>query len=148
MTLRNQSRTRKTQLFMDIYNKFNESVEVIQETLTIPTLEFDGYDDFIEKYGQENNPRAWAKLYYDMMFFEGLGILVKRGLIDIEMVEDFMSGVIVMYWGKLGPIHKEIRIHQHHPTWAEWTEYLYNQIKPIYERQHGVEAVKHYINDA
>ena len=107
MTLRNQSKTRETQLFMEIYNKFNESVEKTQDWKELVTLEFDGYADFMERYGPGKNPRTWASLYYTMMFYEGMGILVKRGLIDIEMVEDFMSGVVMSFWGRYGPILKE-----------------------------------------
>jgi len=147
MTLRNQSRTRRTQLFMEIYNKFNDSVEKTQGFMELVGLEFDGYDDFMERYGPDRDPRIWASLYHNMMFFEGIGILVKRGLIDVEMVEDFMSGVIMNTWGKFGPIHKEIRVRLGHPTWAEEYEYLYNQIRLIYERQHGVEAVRRYVGD-
>ena len=108
MTLRNQSKTRKTQLFMEVYNKFNDSVEKTQEFMAFNRLEFDGYEDFIQKYSWESNPRVRAQLYYMMMFYEGIGLLVKRGLIDIEMVEDFMSGVIMGFWGRYGPVLKGI----------------------------------------
>ena len=133
---------------MDVYNKFNDTVEKTQETLALNRLEFDGYDYFIEKYSWESNPRVQARLYHSMMFYEGIGLLVKRGLIDIEMVEDFMSGVIMGFWGKYGPILKETAKRMDFPTYGEWTEYLYNQIRPIYERQHGIEAVKRYVPDA
>jgi hypothetical protein len=148
MTLRNQSKTRKTQLFMEVYNKFNDTVEKTQENLEFNRLEFDGYDDFIEKYSWGINPRFWAKLYHTMMFYEGIGLLVKRGLIDIEMVEDFMSGVIMGFWGKYGPILKEFGARRNYPTFGEWTEYLYNQIRPIYERQHGIEGVRRYVPES
>lgn len=147
MTLRNQSRTRKTQLFMEIYNKFNDSTEKTQEFMELARWEFDGYDDFMERYGPEKNIRTWSNLYHTMMFYEGIGILVKRGLVDIEMVEDFMSGVVMAFWGRYGPILKEYGVRDGHPTFAEWTEYLYDQIRPIYEAQHGVEAVRRYVGD-
>ena len=148
MTLRNQSKTRKTQLFMEVYNKFNDTVEHTQENLAFSYLEFDGYDDFMEKYSRDVNPRMYARLYHTMMFYEGIGLLVKRGLIDVEMVEDFMSGVIMGFWGKYGPILKEIAVRMDYPTFGEYTEYLYKQIRPIYERQHGIEGVRRYVPES
>jgi hypothetical protein len=148
LTLRNTNKTRKTQLFMDVYTKFLGTVETTQENLEFNRLEFDGYDDFIEKYGLDVNPRVFAKLYHSMMFYEGIGLLVKRGLIDIEMVEDFMSGVIMGFWGKYGPILKEFGVQYNYPTYGEWTEYLYKQIRPIYERQHGIEGVRRYVPES
>ena len=148
LTLRNTNKTRKTQLFMEVYNKFNDTVEHTQENLAFNRLEFDGFDDFMEKYGPDANPRVFAKLYHSMMFYEGIGLLVKRGLIDIEMVEDFMSGVIMGFWGKYGPILKESARRWNYPTYGEWAEYLYKQIRPIYERQHGIEGVRRYVPES
>ena len=129
---------------MQIYEKFNKDDETIRKTLELNMLEFSDYDDFIAKFGMGANPEIFSQLYYQMMYYEGLGLLVKRGLIDIRMVEDFMSGVIISFWGKYGPVFLEYREKRKHPTWAEWTEYLYNQIEPIYRKQHGAEAIYRY----
>jgi len=148
LTLRNQGKTRRTQLFMDVYTKFLGTVETTQENQRFNRLKFDGYNDFIEKYSWESHPWVRAKLYHTMMFYEGIGLLVKRGLIDVEMVDDFMSGVIMGFWGRYGPVLKGIARDMDYPTYGEWTEYLYNQIRPIYEKQHGIEGVRRYVPDA
>ena len=66
-TLRNTRRnqeltleTRQTQLFMDIYKtwaskEFQRDLEQMRYI-----WEFDGFDDFFEKYGVENNPEDHA----------------------------------------------------------------------------------------
>jgi hypothetical protein len=53
-----QLETRQTQLFMDIFKtwaskEFQRDLEQMRYT-----WEFDGFDDFFEKYGVENNPGA------------------------------------------------------------------------------------------
>ena len=36
-----------------------------------------------------------------------------------------------MFWEKLGPIIRETRVHADNPWIAEWTEYLYHEVKKI-----------------
>jgi hypothetical protein len=63
-------------------------------------------------------------------FFEGLGMLVKRGLIDIEMVEDLFSGRIIWYWEtQVAPYVDKVRQNLNDPTQADSIEYLYNVMK-------------------
>jgi hypothetical protein len=69
-------------------------------------------------------------------FYEGIGVLVKRNLIDINMVDDVLSGDVMRYWEHLEPFMLEYRKHLNWPQAAEWVEYLYKQIKSIVEEQH------------
>lgn len=69
-------------------------------------------------------------------FYEGIGVLVKRKLIDVNLVDDLMSGFILRSWEKIEPIIKEFRERENWPQAWEWIEYLYHQIKPIVEEQH------------
>jgi hypothetical protein len=63
-------------------------------------------------------------------------VLVRRRLIDPSFVNDLISGFIIHYWEKLGPITIETRKRFDWPMYGEQIEYLYNQIKPIVEKQH------------
>ena len=62
-------------------------------------------------------------------FFEGVGVLVKKRLIDIELVEDLLSQRILWYWEKTKPIATVIRRELNDPTQLDSVEYLYNQMK-------------------
>jgi len=66
---------------------------------------------------------------------EGIGVLLRRRLIDPSFVDDLMSQVIVRYWEKFGPLIRESRVKLNYPFMGEQSEYLYNQIKPIMEKQ-------------
>jgi hypothetical protein len=96
--------------------------------------EWKDYDDWKEKYGPTTNPQAASNYTAVDTFFEGLGTLVKRNLIDPELVDDLMGGDIVAYWSKMRPIADGVR-RDYMPTFAENSEYLYNIVKEIYEKQ-------------
>jgi len=101
----------------------------------ISIQEWDDPADYWEKYGPENNPEATVSYIQLDTFFEGLGILVKRGLIDPLLVEDLMAGDVMAYWEKMEPIANTIR-ERYSPFFSEYVEYLYNEVKAVYEQQH------------
>jgi len=80
MTLRNTRRnqevtleTRQTQLFMEIFKTY-ASKEFQRDLEQMRFVwEFDGYDDFFEKYGVENDPDAHAIWDQAVMGMRGLG---------------------------------------------------------------------------
>jgi hypothetical protein len=142
LTVRNSQRTqqlqletRQAQLFTQLYNRF-QSIEFHRQFNEIMEWEFKDLDEFLEKYGSEKNPEAFAMRGSVGAYFEGMGVLVKRGLIDVTITDDLVSGVIIRFWNQLGPIYIGLRERLNYPQFAEWTEYLYNQIRQIAEQQH------------
>ena len=140
LTVRNSQRmqkmtleTRQAQLFMQIYSQWN-SMEMGRNYQRIMDMEWTDYDDFLEK--RDANIESKTGFRTVARFFEGIGVLVHRGLIDVTFVDDLMSGATMRYWEKLAPTVKEARIRDNWPQLVEWIEYLYNQIKPIVEEQH------------
>jgi hypothetical protein len=95
--------------------------------------EWETVDEFIVKYGfgSEEAP----KLDLVSTFFEGIGVMVKRGLIDISLVDDLMSGHVTSSWEKYKPIIEEIR-KNNWPQCLEYWEYLYDEVRVIMEEQH------------
>jgi len=67
-------------------------------------------------------------LYQWISFLEGLGLMVKRGVISLEVVDDYFHGMIRLTWLKLLPLVMSYRKENNHPEFGEWVEYLYNQI--------------------
>jgi hypothetical protein len=134
-TLRNQSRTRQAQLFMQIYDKFNdyERTEITTEALS---YEWEDAEDFWSKYSFETNPESYRKWNYVAGFLEGVGVLVKRKLIDPEVVDDLMSVLTLRFWEKYGPVIVDGRKRLNQPQLWEWAEYLYKEIQRITEQQH------------
>lgn len=82
------------------------------------------------------NPDASSIHSSVISFYEGIGVLLKRKLIDKTLVDDLMSSSITMLWEKMEPLIRERKERANWPQIAEWFEYLYNEIKPIVEEQH------------
>jgi hypothetical protein len=61
--------------------------------------------------------------------FESLGILVFRRDIDIALVEDFFSGVLVLSRKKLQRYVEEVRRSSGRETYYEWYQWLSEQVE-------------------
>lgn len=129
-----QLETRQAQLFSQYHLRFNEDFDKYNNIAMI--WEYENLDDFNTKYGRIENPALWGDFLRLTSFLEGLGVLVKRDLTSIELVNDLMSGFIVRFWEKYKPYTMEIRSRYNWPNAYEHIEYLYNQIKPMYDKQH------------
>lgn len=117
--LGNQNKTRQTQLFIQLYNRLTDN-QFYEEYRKLREQEWTDLDDYIEKYG-------FGPSLFDI-YLEGVGLLVKRGLIDIHLVDDLMSSLVIGYWRSHGEIMLGMRKRRNLPQIAEWTEYLYNEI--------------------
>lgn len=100
LTLRNQNRTRQAQLLMNLYETYR-SKEFRADVTEVRNQEWTDFDDFWEKYGEKNNPDAWAAWISVAAFFNGVGVLLKRKLIDIVLVEDLLSNVVFGSWSRM-----------------------------------------------
>ena len=135
-TQRNQElqlETRQAQLFMQIYNRWADR-DMSKMEFEFQEWEWEDYDDWERKYESDLDAlslRATLGKYY-----EGIGVLIKRGLVDPTLVDDLMSSAIIMYWRKFSPIIEEGRRRSGLPQRAEYQEYLYNQIMDIAKKQH------------
>ena len=131
LTVRHQNQSRGAQLFLEMYRDF-KAVNVQDAFHDIVTVwQWDSYEDFQEKYGGTTNWKEFQKYVLIYSIYEGLGVLVYRNLIDITMIEQFMRSYIVRFWEKIGPIMKESRVRNNAPLIAEWTEYLYEEVRQI-----------------
>ena len=120
-------KTRQAQFFLQIYDNFHKA-EFFEKFTDILTWKWNDYDDFIGKYGREANAKAWYSLGSVAAFFEGIGVLVHKNLIDIELVGELMSRHVVFFWEKISPISYEMRKRLKLPV-DVWLEQLYNQMK-------------------
>jgi hypothetical protein len=130
MTVRHQNCSRKAQLFMEMYRDFKRPD--VQKAFhdIINVWQWESYEDFQEKYGRSN----WDENHKYMLvysIYEGLGVLVYRKLIDVKMIDELMRSYVIRFWEKIGPIIYEVRVRRNFPLAAEWTEYLYDEVKKV-----------------
>jgi hypothetical protein len=127
--------TRQAQLFLQLYHTYHEKDWVAALHNAIYYINFQGFDDWWEKYGS-SNPEAFQSFDLLSHSFEGAGILVRRGLIDPSLVDDLVSEEFLGYWEKFGPIVKEFRRRDNNPHICENQEYMYNLLKEKHPGQH------------
>jgi hypothetical protein len=132
--------TRQTQLFMQIYDKSTQK-EFMQDFIDI-IMEWKWTDvnDFETKYMMDVRFQTVSD------YFEGIGVLVKRKLIDPELVDDLMSGWITSFWEKTGSVTLEQRRIHNYPQANEHVEFLYNEVKRIAKSQHTEYVGKEHLS--
>jgi hypothetical protein len=126
LQIRHQSKVRQTDLVMRLYDKFG-STEFQEAYQMIMGLEYEDYADYRKQYG--TNAEVKAAGITVNVFFEGVGLLAKRKLISVGLVDDLLGGAILPGWEKRKPIIEGSRQRTARPQYCEWFEYLYNEIK-------------------
>ena len=66
-------------------------------------------------------------LWFVLSSFESIGILVFRGDLEIELVDDFFSVPIISVWRKLSPYIEDLREEIGDQTW-EWVQWLQDKL--------------------
>ena len=137
--LRNQNKTqqmqlqaRKTQMFMQLHqSKYDQ--KGLENIFLLWNLEWDNLEDYLSKYGgQSGNIETAAALESWLSYFDGLGILVKEDMIDIEMVYNVAHTRILFMWFKFETIIKEFRKDPWNlPDYCQNFEYLAEEVLRI-----------------
>jgi hypothetical protein len=127
LEIRQQTKIRQTDLIMRLYSvfgtpEFGESCREILNTEITDT-------DYLAKSPNDASNKIKIAVRTQAAFYEGVGVLLHRKLIDIELVDDLFSSPIIQAWEKLEPIIKTTRERRKRPQIWEWFEYLYNEMK-------------------
>jgi len=128
---RNMVRTRQAALFMQLYSTFCNKEFQKDYAEMLFKHEWRDFDEWMEKYGPQSNLDSFASYVSVPAYFEGIGVLVKRKLLDIELVNDMLSSQIMLFWEKIEDLTSEYRRLMNRPQLWEWYEYLYNEIKKM-----------------
>jgi len=128
--IRHQTKIRQTDLVMRLYST-RASKEFQEAWKKVMAKEFKDYNDYEKWY-------EWSDFIEVGIFFEGIGILLCRKLIDIRLVDDLFSYIIETTWEKIKPVVEGVRKHNNAPQIFEWFEYLANEIKK--RQQKGVKS--------
>ena len=87
-------------------------------------IEYQTLDEWTQRYDALVDREAWASWARVGRFFDGIGILVRRGLIDVDLVIDELRELILFSWDKMRPWVHEVRLEMNSPhTWENF-EYL------------------------
>jgi len=119
--IRHQTKVRQTDLVMRLYST-RTTIEFQEAWKKVMARKFKDYHDFEKWYD-------WTDFIVVGIFFEGVGILLHRKLIDISLVDDLFSYIIKVTWEKIKQVVEEVRKSNNAPQIYEWFEYLYNEMQ-------------------
>ncbi len=118
--LRHFSKVREAEVLRTISSR-SSSREFLEGFFLLSRMNYKTFDEV------EGRPEEMA-LFQWLDSLEEMGILVKRGVVPIDVVDDFWHGAVRLIWRKTEPIVKSYRDKYKHPEFAEWAEYLYLSI--------------------
>jgi hypothetical protein len=119
--------TRQAQLFMQVLHRFYEP-DFFEKYTQVLYWKWADYDDFIQKYGWKNNPQAWYSEGSIAAYFEGIGLLMNLGLLDVKLVHGLLFRHVKLFWEKIMPVSLEMRKRLKIPHVDQWVEYLYSEL--------------------
>lgn len=123
--MRDAARARHTELIIDLNPALRVGADEISECLPIVWgRDYDDYEDYVQKHG---DPFGDKPFYVITEYYNGLGFLLHRGLIDIDEVDYLLSGTVSGTWEKVRPLVQSMRVQNNVPGLGEWFEYLYEQ---------------------
>lgn len=67
-------------------------------------------------------------LYVLLTTLESLGVLVFRREVSLDLVDDYLSGLIRIAWEKLGPYVEHLRASEGRDTLGEWVQWLHDRM--------------------
>jgi hypothetical protein len=133
LEIRHQSRLRQTESVIRLSPFFNMNAREMQEAITqVCSIEYENYDDYLERYsGKPEN--TMLKMLGN--YFEGIGILVSKKLVEADIVYNFWGDIIQSSWEKIMPLVADMRRDSDDLNMFVFWEYLYNEMKKREQRQ-------------
>jgi hypothetical protein len=130
LEVRNLVKQRQTDLIMRLYSHFG-SKEIQEAYFAVRTMEFKDYDEYMKKYGPPTGP-TMAQVG---MFFNGIGVLLQKKLVDIELVDVLFGAEVKLAWKAAKVILDGRRRDLNEPKIYEGFEYVYNEVKKREQRK-------------
>ena len=123
LQLRNQYRLRQIDTVMRLFLYFGGE-EYTRHFNRVTNWKYKTYKVYRKKRSDDDH----VSLLVVSAFFENLGLLYKRGLAPLDLIDDLASGAILLSWQRVGPIWVGLRAEYGQPQWAEWFEALHDAL--------------------
>jgi hypothetical protein len=134
--------TRQAQLFMNIFQTTTsiEWITVAEEMIHL--WKWRDFEDFDTKYGEIANNEAAGKMNAVLGYWNGVGVLVRRQLIDPDLIYDMKRLTVIELWDKFSPIINEWRRRYSAPQIYIGMEELVRELRRIREARGDGEYVE------
>jgi len=136
LQIQHQNKIRETELLIRIHPWLNLSSSELQQAIRrILSLEFTDAEDFVKRYGDILMIKPEQEAFMSAVnYFDALGVLVRRGLVDADLIYECWTGDIANFWEKVKPVVEGIRKTVKYPFLVN-AEYLYNEMKKREQHQ-------------
>jgi len=135
---RHQRRIRQTESVIRFSPWLSMDAKDIQEAIcNVLSAEFTDNKDYVAKYAGKPEDRSLRLLGN---YFEGIGLLIHRKLVDTDLVLDFWGDVAESVWDKYEEVIDGIR----KDTGTQWSfEYWEFLVKEVKKRKIALSKKKH-----
>lgn len=108
LIVRGNKKARQIEMFMRVYQTSTDP-ENYKQFWDLIKESWKDLEDYLEKYGPHTNPDGAAERISHWSIYEGLGVLVKDKIFDLNIVYNFLGFRIIMIWYKFETVIKELR---------------------------------------
>ncbi|MGD0805456.1 MAG: hypothetical protein ABSA11_15460 [Candidatus Bathyarchaeia archaeon] len=130
MNMKNTLETRRIGVVQNMMTALS-SFEGQKAGIETANFEWKDYEDFERKYGTDNDVDAAAKRFMLWQSWNGMGLMLRRGMIEAEDLYDIGGSMVVMHWKKWEPIVQEIRRRYWGSDYLRDFEYLNDEMMKI-----------------
>jgi hypothetical protein len=127
-TIRTQNKTRRAQLFMNIYSQYSTSSFWDKTFEMIKNSDLWEAEKLLNSNYLTIEPEMQAQFHAYASFFEGIGVLLNQNIIDLDLVASLMSSAIITSWETMRPIILRMREKNGEEMLYSSFEYLYNRV--------------------
>ena len=108
INVRQQQENRKTQLFLSMYQRF-DNPRLMKTVIDSRDFKGTSFEDWMEKYGPNNNREFYTDWVCLQNAIQGIGSLVRDGKIKAETVNNLMGAIVALNWDRNEPYIKGLR---------------------------------------
>ena len=124
---RHQRRMRQTESIITLSPWFSMNAKDIQEAISnVCSAEYTDYEDYLAKYAGKPEQKS-LKLLGN--YFEGIGLLVSRKLVEVDIVFDFWGDIAESVWDDNEELINGMRKDSGTPFTFEYWEFLVKEFK-------------------
>lgn len=135
VSLQHENKLKQMDSMVRLSPWLNMSAQEIQQAVTqVCSIKYNDYNDFLQKYSGKDE-QIQLKILGN--YFEALGILVHRKLVDVDIVYDFWGSIIKSTWEDVLPIVEGMRKNSGDEDVFFFWEFLYKELKNYGRRTSG-----------
>lgn len=129
--LRNLAKTRQMDIVMRLYLAWG-SEDMKNSFGRVVGIKATDYESFSKEHGSIASPTRdsiWKDVDRVGWFMNGLGFIVHRRLVSVDLIDELMGYGVVSQWRNLGPLVAGWRKELDMPESFRWFEYLANELE-------------------